>query len=225
MGFTSGISPYQAPNLVRKSIFQFNEIIFAKPEVLIKQGCQVAAAFPHIIPGDVLARITATGKFRRYTRCILNTTTSIGGSSFICKDSTTGLVMEPPFNAGEQVTLDIGGGGAENVTIASVVPATGTVNITGTFAAGHTAGVAIGLRSTVEDGSGTAVGIAGGARQHGAWDSGNLNLNFLLDQDYTMDIVLSGVLYKSKLRGMDAAAFTTFTVKDLSPAFDALIIR
>jgi len=209
-------SRYQAPNFNLSAVQTIAEIIFAKPDHQLRQSSQLKKAYPHVNVGDVLGRITADGKYRRVPRCLLNANTLASAVSFVCKDENG--IIEPPFIAGEVLLI-----GSDTTTVTSVVPSTGTVNCTA-ITNTHSLGAVV-LLNTL-DGSEVAVGIASTPVQSALYDSNNKDVNFLLDVDYTEDIILQAALVKSKLRGVcDSTTKTQLGISDLSPAFDAYLIR
>jgi hypothetical protein len=204
---------YQAPN-VHSIAQQTIEEILLHPGREFKKGVTLAAGYPHVKVGDVLGRITASGKCRRYTPCLVKTGAS---SDVVPLKDILGNSIEPPFIVGE--ILDVGGDSSK--TIVSVDNVNGRVTVAGgafTFVTDE----AVILHTA--DGSDVADGIAARPIFSGLYDPAVPNLNYLLDVDYLLDVIFQGILVKSKLRGLDAGAITDLALQTIS-SLDAAIIR
>jgi len=205
---------YQAPN-VRSIAEQTVAELLVHPGNEFKKGVTLAAGYPCVEVGDLLGRITATGKFRRYPTALVHT----GGTGTVIKlkDQTLGNVIAPPFKVGEIVNV-----GTDNTnTIVAVNHETGEITIGGsiTFVADED------VHLTTADGAEAAVCIAARPIFSGLYDPSNPNLNNMLDVDYLVDAIFQGILKRSVLRGLDTAAVTALAAQSLMPALDAVIIR
>jgi hypothetical protein len=209
---------YQAPN-VHSIAQQTIEEILMHPGYMFKKGVTLAAGYPHVMVGDVLARITASGKYRRYTPCAVKTGATSATVSL--KDVVTGLSIESPFIAGELVSV---GADAGN-TILSVDNVNGRITLAGSITFVTDEAVIL----TTPDGSDVAAGIAARPIFSGLYDPGLMNLNYLLDVDYLLDVIFQGILKKAKLRGLDAGAITDLALQTITAIVengtDAAVIR
>ena len=217
-------SRYQAPNFSSTGIETVDEIIFAQPEDILKQGCQVKAGTPHIRVGDALGRITASGLYRRVTNLKIKTQVEINGTEIIITD-VNGVAIESPFLPGEILRVGTTGGDGEDVTVSGATNATGKI-IVPALSKQHLVDAPVTLKTA--DGSEKIVGFAGHPLQSALYRQDKPEVGYLLDTDYDVEIFLAGCFVKSKLKGILSvaqAAIDLGSFIDLSPAFDAVIVR
>ncbi len=216
MGFPIG-TRYQAPNV--KSVAQqtVEELLFSMTPPPFKKGVTLASGYPHVRVGDVLGIITATGKYRRYTKVLAAQTRVTGDSTLTLKDSL-GNAVPPPFKVGE--VIDIGAQGSKTVTAVDEVNS--KITIATTMGGSISVNDAVILHT--DDGSGTAACIAARPVFGPFWNP-ETGEGATLDVDYELDAIFAGILRKSVIKGYGTGVVTDLDIKDLGAFLDAVIVR
>lgn len=219
-GYNVGLN-YTSPHMSVVAQQRVKEIFFARPEDALKQGVTLAAGYPHIDVGDLLGRITSTGKYRRYTRCYVKANVASSGTKFICVDAAGGAdLLQPPYIVGEHIKIGASPTIAD-ATITAIDNTKGEITVAAAFGGSGIAKDDVVLLVTA-DGSETARGVAGHPYFNSNYNPESPNSLNLLQLDGQIEMILSGVLVKSNLRNVDAQAITDLAARDLSPAFDAI---
>lgn len=217
MGSFAVNSMYQAPNVKNVAVQTIAEIL-RHPGHEFKKGVTAASGMPHINVGDILGVITATGKYRRYTKVLAQQTRVTGDTTLILKDGL-GNPVESPFVVGE--IIDIGAQASKTIT--AVDNTNSKITIATTMGGSISVGDAIVLHTA--DGSEVAAGVAARPLNTAFFDPSNLNLNYLLDSDFLLDVIFQGIVAKSALRGYGAGVITDLSIQVLPAPLDSVIIR